>query len=203
KELASKGAKVVILSHFGRPKKGPEPEFSQKQLVGDLEKALGAKVVFAEDCIGPVAEKAVAALKPGEYLLLENVRFHPWEEKNDPAFAQQLAKLGDVYVNDAFSAAHRAHASTAGIANYLPAAAGRLMQAELEALTRVLETPARPLMAIVGGSKISTKLDLLENLVSKVDILAIGGGMAYTFLLAQGLSVGKSICETTMKEKAL
>ncbi len=202
KELAEKGAKVVVLSHFGRPKDGPTPEFSQAPLVAPLAAAVGRPVAFATDCIGPIAEAAVKALKPGEILLLENVRFYKGEEKNDPAFAKSLAALGDAYVNDAFSAAHRAHASTATLADLLPAAAGRLMQAELEALSAALENPQRPVMAVVGGSKVSTKLAILTNLVKKVDRLVIGGAMANTFLLAQGHSVGKSLAEPDLLDTA-
>lgn len=202
KELADKGAKVVVLSHFGRPKDGPTPEFSQECLVAPLAAAVGRPVAFASDCIGAVAEAAVKAMKGGDILLLENVRFHKGEEKNDPAFAKALAALGDVYVNDAFSAAHRAHASTATLAELLPAAAGRLMQAELEALTAALENPQRPVMAVVGGSKVSTKLAILTHLVKKVDRLVIGGAMANTFLLAQGHSVGKSLVEADMLDTA-
>jgi phosphoglycerate kinase len=166
--------------------------------VAPLAEALKRPVGFALDCVGPKAEQAVGALKDGEVLLLENLRFHAGEEGNDPAFAKRLAALGDVYVNDAFSAAHRAHASTEALAHLLPAAAGRLMQAELEALAKALTAPARPVAAIVGGAKISTKLDLLGNLVAKVDVLAIGGGMANTFLHAAGVGVGKSLCEPDM-----
>jgi len=199
-EIADKGGRVVLLSHFGRPK-GVTPEFSLKTIVlPALEEVLERPVAFAEDCVGPKAEAAVKALKDGQILLLENVRFHPEEEKNDPAFAKALAALGDLYVNDAFSAAHRAHASTEGIAHHLPAIAGRLMQAELEALSAALEAPKRPVLAIVGGAKISTKLDLLGNLVAKVDRLVLGGGMANTFLAAQGVDVGKSLCEHDMAD---
>ncbi|HMG51205.1 MAG TPA: phosphoglycerate kinase [Inquilinus sp.] len=199
-EIADKGGRVVLLSHFGRPK-GVTPEFSLKTIVlPALEEVLERPVAFAEDCIGPAAEVAVKALKDGQILLLENVRFHPEEEKNDPAFAKALAALGDIYVNDAFSAAHRAHASTEGITHHLPAYAGRLMQAELEALSAALEAPKRPVLAIVGGAKISTKLDLLGNLVAKVDRLVLGGGMANTFLAAQGVAVGKSLCEHDMAD---
>jgi phosphoglycerate kinase len=192
-----------VLSHFGRPDGKRVPEMSLKALVEPLAKALGKPVAFAEDCIGPVAEAAVKALKPGEVLLLENLRFHKEEEKNDKAFVDKLAALGDVYVNDAFSAAHRAHASTEGVANRLPAVAGRLMQAELEALTKALGTPKRPVVAVVGGAKVSTKLDLLGNLVGKVDKLIIGGGMANTFLQAQGIPVGKSLSEKDLGKIAL
>ncbi len=202
-ELADKGAKVVIMSHFGRPKGGPDPKNSLKQVVPALETALGGrKVAFAEDCIGPAAEGAVKALQPGGILLLDNLRFHAEEEKNDIGFAKQLASLGDVYVNDAFASAHRAHASTEAIARLLPAAAGRLMQAELVALGKALEHPERPVAAVVGGAKISTKLDLLGNMVQKVDILVLGGGMANTFLVAGGKDLGKSLAEKDMAEAA-
>jgi len=202
-ELAAKGARVVVLSHFGRPDGKRVPAMSLKALVEPLSAALGKPVAFAEDCIGQVAEDAVRALKPGDVLLLENLRFHAGEEKNDAAFIDQLSVLGDVYVNDAFSTAHRAHASTEGIANRLPAAAGRLMQAELEALDKALGNPKRPVCAVVGGAKVSTKLDLLGNLVGKVDKLIIGGGMANTFLHAQGIPVGKSLCEKDLAPTAL
>ncbi|MBI3516707.1 MAG: phosphoglycerate kinase, partial [Proteobacteria bacterium] len=177
-ELADKRAKVVVLSHFGRPK-GPDPKLSLALLLEPLRHALpGRAVAFATDCVGPIAAGAVAKLAPGALLLLENLRFHQGEEANDPDFTRALAELGDAYVNDAFSVAHRAHASTAGLAALLPAAAGRLMQAELEALGKALEHPARPVVAIVGGAKVSTKLALLGNLVAKVDRLIIGGAMA-------------------------
>jgi phosphoglycerate kinase len=200
--LAERGAKVVVMSHFGRPKGGPDPEFSLRPLVAPLEAAIGRKVSFAEDCIGEKARAVVEKLGPGEVALLENLRFHAGEEKNDPAFARELAALGDLYVNDAFSAAHRAHASTEAIAKLLPAAAGKLMQAELEALGSALETPQRPLMAIVGGAKVSTKLDLLHQMLDKVDVLVIGGAMANTLLFAQGTAVGGSLCERDMAETA-
>src|SRR5471032_624421 len=195
KELADKGAKVIVLSHFGRPDGKRVPEMSLRPLVEPLAKAIGKPVAFADDCIGPLAEDAVRALKPGEVLLLENLRFHKEEEKNDAAFIDKLSVLGDVYVNDAFSAAHRAHSSTECIAHRLPAAAGRLMQAELEHLDSALGNPKKPVCAVVGGAKVSTKLDLLGNLVGKVDKLIIGGGMANTFLQAQGIAVGKSLSE--------
>jgi phosphoglycerate kinase len=201
-ELADKGAKVVVLSHFGRPK-GRDPKQSLAPLAPALGQALGGRnVAFANDCIGPEAEKAVASLAPGAILLLENTRFHAGEEANDPGFARALAKLGDLYVNDAFSAAHRAHASTEGLAHLLPAAAGRLMQAELEALARALETPERPVAAIVGGAKVSTKLAVLGHLLDKVDVLVIGGAMANTFLLALGTPVGKSLVERDLVAQA-
>ena len=177
--------------------------YSQKLLLEPLSAAVGRPVVWAADCVGPEAELAVASLKDGDIALLENVRFHPEEEKNDPVFARQLAALGDFYVNDAFSSAHRAHASTEALAHLLPAAAGRLMQAELVALTKALDTPEKPFAAVVGGSKVSTKLEVLGNLVSKTDYLIIGGGMANTFLYAQGISVGKSLCEKDMAETAI
>ena len=202
KELLGNGAKVAILSHFGRPKGKREPSMSLKPLCEPLGAALGRKVAFAEDCIGAAAKGAVDALKPGEVVLLENLRFHAGEEKNDAAFADQLAALGEAYVNDAFAAAHRAHASITGLAERLPAAAGRLMQAEVEALSRALEHPDRPLVALVGGAKVSTKLELLGNLIEKVDALVLGGGMANTFLFAKGTPVGKSLCEREMAETA-
>ena len=203
RELADKGARVIVLSHFGRPDGKRVPEMSLKPLVEPLSKALGKPVAFAEDCIGPQAEAAVKELKPGAVLLLENLRFHKEEEKNDKGFVDQLSTLGDIYVNDAFSAAHRAHASTEGVAHRLPALAGRLMQAELEALHKALGHPKRPVCAVVGGAKVSTKLDLLGNLVGRVDKLIIGGGMANTFLQAQGIKVGKSLSEKDLGKTAL
>jgi phosphoglycerate kinase len=197
-ELADKGAKVILLAHFGRPKKGPEAKFSLKPVAEAIAKVIKRPVGFASDCIGPEAEKAVAAMKNGEILCLENTRFHPEETKNDPAFVDKLAKLGDIWVNDAFSAAHRAHATTEGLGHKMPAYAGRTMQAELDALTRALEAPQRPVAAVVGGAKVSGKLDLLGNLLDKVDVLIIGGGMANTFLAAQGHPVGKSLCENDL-----
>lgn len=194
-ELSEKGAKVILLAHFGRPKGEPNAEFSLAQIARATEEVLGKPVAFAADCIGPDAEKAVADLEIGGVLLLENTRFHKGEEKNDAEFARALAANGDVYVNDAFSAAHRAHASTEGLARLLPAYAGRTMQAELEALEKGLGKPVKPVVAIVGGAKVSTKIDLLMNLVKKVDALVIGGGMANTFLAARGTDVGKSLCE--------
>lgn len=202
KELADKGAKVVILSHFGRPKDGYAAEFSQKILLESLSNAIGKPVAFCDDCIGENVRQHIANMKEGEIVLLENVRFHKGEEKNDPQFAQELASLGEAYVNDAFSAAHRAHASTATLADLLPSAAGRLMQAELEALSAALENPQRPVMAIIGGSKISTKLDILNNLVKKVDYLVIGGAMANTFLYAKSVPMGKSLLEGELQETA-
>ncbi|MDR3448620.1 MAG: phosphoglycerate kinase [Alphaproteobacteria bacterium] len=202
KDLAAARAKIVILSHFGRPDGKPDPKYSLRPVAAELQKIWGQPVAFADDCTGPAAQKAVAALAPGGVLVLENTRFHPGEEANDLVFAKQLAALGDVYVNDAFSAAHRAHASTAALAKLLPAAAGRLMQAELTALEKALGKPEHPVAALVGGSKISTKLDLLENLVAKVDVLVLGGGMANTFLAAQGVAVGKSLYEKDMLDTA-
>ena len=193
-EIAGKGGKVILLSHFDRPK-GRDPKQSLNPVAAALAQILKRPVAFAEDCVGAAAERAVKAMKPGDILCLENTRFHPEEEKNDPAFVQKLAALGDLYVNDAFSAAHRAHASTEGLGHKLPAFAGRSMQAELEALGKALQAPERPVMAIVGGAKISTKLDLLGNLLSKVDTLIIAGAMANTFLAAQGKKVGKSLAE--------
>ena len=194
REIADKGGKVVLLAHFGRPK-GRDDKNSLRQVVPALTQALGRPVTFVDDCIGDDVAKALTAAKNGDVLLLENTRFHAGDEKNDPEFVRALAANGDLYVNDAFSAAHRAHASTEGLAHVLPAYAGRTMQAELEALSAGLDNPARPVMAIVGGAKVSTKLDLLGNLVRKVDVLAIGGGMANTFLAARGVDVGKSLCE--------
>lgn len=196
--LSERSAKVVLLSHFGRPKGARKPEFSLEPVAAALEAALGAPVAFAPDCIGPPAEAAVDGLAEGGVLLLENLRFHPGEEANEAAFAESLAALGDLYVDDAFSAAHRAHASVEALARRLPAAAGRLMQAELEHLAQALDDPERPLAALVGGAKISTKLQLLGNLVERADLLIIGGGMANTFLAAAGVDVGRSLCEHDM-----
>ena len=200
--LAQMGAKTIVVSHFGRPK-GVTPEFSLEFIIPELEKSWGRTPKFAKDCIGEDAMKERNLLKPGEILLLENVRFHPEEEKNDASFAKELSKLGDIYVNDAFSAAHRAHASTEGVAHFLPTYAGFLMEEELSALNRALGKPERPLGAVVGGSKISSKLDLLNNLVTKADYLILGGGMATTFMYAKGFEVGKSLCERDMKDQAL
>ena len=201
REVSEKGGKAILLSHFGRPK-GRDEKQSLKQVVPSLSQAIGKPVVFAKDCIGEEAEKAIAAMKPGDVLLLENTRFHAGEEKNAPELIEALAKLGDIYINDAFSVSHRAHASTEGVAHKLPAYAGRSLQAELDALSRVLETPEKPVAAIVGGAKISTKLELLGNLLSKVNFLIIGGAMANTFLAAQGKKVGKSLAETDMLDTA-
>lgn len=203
RELSEKGARVIVCSHFDRPKGKRVPEMSLAPMAEALATVLGRKVAFAEDCIGAPATTAIAALHDGDVAVLENTRFHAGEEKNDPAFSAELAALADLFVNDAFSAAHRAHASTEGVAHLLPSCAGRLMQAELEALGRALLHPERPVMAIVGGAKVSTKLDLLGNLVSKVDVLVIGGAMANTFLAAQGIAVGKSLQEGEMHATAL
>jgi len=202
RELAEKGARVIVMSHFGRPEKGPDPKLSLKPLAEPLAKAVGRPVAFAEDCIGAKAQSVVDRLKDGEIALLENTRFDPEEEKNDPAFAKSLAALGDLYVNDAFSAAHRAHASTDGVARLLPAAAGRLMQQELEALHAALGAPKRPVAAIVAGAKVSTKLQLLDFMLKKVQVLVIGGAMANTLLLAQGKKVGRSLVEKNMLDAA-
>lgn len=201
-DIIARGGKPVLLAHFDRPKGKVVPEMSLRHVLPALESALGRKVHFGTDCIGDAASAAIAAAGPGEVVLLENTRFHAGEEKNDPALARGMATLGDVFVNDAFSAAHRAHASTTGIAALLPAAAGRLMEAELKALDAALGNPVRPVVAVVGGAKVSTKLDLLGNLVTKVDHLVIGGGMANTFLVAQGVEVGKSLAEREMAQTA-
>nr|USU30666.1 phosphoglycerate kinase [Methylobacterium sp. OTU13CASTA1] len=203
REIVDKGGRVVLMAHFGRPKGKPVASESLKPVLATIAAHLGRPVAFAEDCVGPAAAEAVGALKDGQVLLLENTRFHAGEEQNDPAFVAELAANGDLYVNEAFSAAHRAHASTEGLAHVLPAYAGRLMQAELDALTKGLEAPNRPVIALVGGAKVSSKIDLLQNLVAKVDMLVIGGGMANTFLHAQGLGVGKSLCEKDLAETAL
>ena len=200
--LSEKGAKVVLLSHFDRPKGKRVPEMSLRPIVEPLSKLIEQPVAFADDCIGPAARKVVNGLENGGVALLENLRFHAGEEKNDRAFAEQLASLGDLYVDDAFSASHRAHASTEGLARRLPAYPGLAMQLELEALDTALGNPQRPVLGIVGGSKVSTKLDLLMNLVTKLDKLAIGGGMANTFLYAQGHDVGASYCEKDLAETA-
>jgi phosphoglycerate kinase len=201
-EISEKGGKVILLAHFGRPK-GRDPNESLKPVAAVLAQVIGKPVAFAEDCIGDVAAKTIAAMKDGDILCLENTRFHKEEEKNDPAFVAELAKLGDIWVNDAFSAAHRAHASTEGLGRKLPAYAGRTMQAELEALAKALVTPTKPVIAVIGGAKVSTKIDLLENLVAKVDAMVIGGGMANTFLYAQGVGIGKSLAERDLAATAL
>ena len=202
RDLRTRGAKVVLLSHFDRPKGKRVPSMSLRFLVEPLSRLIGAPVAFADDCVGEDASKAVAAMKDGDVLLLENLRFHEGEEKNDPAFAKALAALGDLYVNDAFSAAHRAHVSTEGLAHLLPSYAGRSMQRELEHLEKALGSPERPVMGIVGGAKVSTKLDLLNNLVGRLQVLAIGGGMANTFRFAQGYDIGASLCEKEMADTA-
>jgi phosphoglycerate kinase len=201
-EISDKGGKVILLAHFGRPR-GRDPKDSLRPAAAALAEVIKRPVAFADDCIGDVAAKAVAAMKDGDILALENTRFHAGEEKNDPAFVTELAKLGDLWVNDAFSAAHRAHASTEGLGHKLPAYAGRTMQAELDALNKALEAPKKPVIAIIGGAKVSTKIDLLQNLVSKVDALVIGGGMANTFLHAQGIGIGKSLAEKDLAATAL
>ncbi|WP_298960994.1 phosphoglycerate kinase [uncultured Roseibium sp.] len=202
RELSEKGSKVVLLAHFGRPKGERVASMSLAPVAPSVSRLLGKAVGFADDCIGPVASDAISAMSNGDVLLLENTRYHKGEEKNDPAFAEALAANGDLYVNDAFSAAHRAHGSTEGIAKLLPAYAGRTMQVELEALSSALGEPVRPVLAVVGGAKVSSKIDLLENLVSKVDMLVIGGGMANTFLAAKGVNVGKSLCEHDLADTA-
>jgi phosphoglycerate kinase len=201
--LRNAGARVVLLAHFDRPKGVVVPSMSLMPLVDDLERLLGAPVRFADDCVGEETKAAIADVDAGGVILLENVRFHAGEEANDPAFARQLAALGDVYVNDAFSAAHRAHASTEGVAHLLPAYAGESMRRELDALEAALGNPKKPVIGIVGGAKVSTKLDLLKNLVGKLDRLAIGGGMANTFLFAQGIDIGGSLAERDMADTAL
>src|ERR1700724_1114895 len=201
-EISDKGGKVILLAHFGRPK-GRDAKDSLKPVAAALAKVIKTPVGFADECIGEVAAKAVGAMKDGDILCLKNTRFHKEEEKNDPAFVAELAKLGDIWVNDAFSAAHRAHASTEGLGHKLPAYAGRTMQAELVALAKALDAPTKPVIAIIGGAKLSTKIDLLENLVAKVDALVIGGGMANTFLHAQGVGVGKSLAEKDLAATAL
>lgn len=201
-KLRDAGAKVALLAHFDRPKGKVVPSMSLQLIVDDLETLLGAPVRFTDDCVGDTAKTAIADLDAGGVVLLENVRFHPGEETNDPAFAAQLADIADIYVNDAFSAAHRAHASTEGVARLLPAYAGESMRRELEALDAALGNPKKPVIGIVGGSKVSTKLDLLKNLVGKLDTLAIGGGMANTFLFAQGIDIGGSLAEKDMADTA-
>lgn len=200
-ELADKGAKVILLSHFGRPK-GRDASQSLKPVAAEVAHTIKRPIKFVDDCIGDKPEQAVAAMKPGDIICLENTRFYPGEEKNDPAFVAQLARLGDLFVNDAFSVSHRAHASTEGLSHLLPAFAGRTLQAELEAFEKVLDNPQRPVAAIVGGAKISTKLDLLSNLLAKVDVLIIGGAMANTFLMAQGKKVGRSLVERDLLDTA-
>jgi phosphoglycerate kinase len=200
-EIAGKGGKVILLAHFGRPN-GRDLKESLRPVAAEVAHVLKRPVGFADDCVGEAAESAIRAMKNGDIFLLENTRFHKEEEQNDPGFVEQLAKLGDIFVNDAFSAAHRAHATTVGLAHKLPAYAGRTMQAELEALGKALDHPQRPVIAIVGGAKVSTKLDLLENLITKVQALVIGGAMANTFIHAQGFGVGKSLAEKDMADTA-
>jgi len=202
RELSDKGAKVIVLSHFERPKGKVVPSMSLAPIAPALAKGVGKPVAFADDCVGDVAKAAVAKMKDGDILLLENTRFHKGEEENDPAFAKEIAALGDLYVNDAFSAAHRAHATTEGLAHLLPSAAGRSMEAELKHLNMALGDPVRPVMAVVGGAKVSTKIELLENLITKVDVLVIGGAMANTFLAAEGRNVGKSLYEADQLDLA-
>jgi len=202
-ELADKGAIVLVLAHFGRPKGERNPDMSLALVTKPLSDVLGREVRFIDDCAGDAAKQAVADLQPGDIAILENTRFHKGEEKNDPELVRAMAELGDLYVNDAFSAAHRAHASTEGLAHVLPAFAGRSMQAELEALEKALGKPEHPVAAVVGGAKVSTKLDVLKHLVAKVDHLIIGGGMANTFLAARGVDVGKSLCEHDLKDTVL
>ena len=201
-ELSERGAIVLVLAHFGRPKSAVVPEMSLRQVVPALADVLGRDVLFHETCVGDVAAKALRNLSNGAICVLENTRFHAGEETNDPALTAQMAKLGDLYVNDAFSAAHRAHSSTEGLAHILPAFAGRAMQRELEALEKALGTPQKPVAAVVGGAKVSSKLDVLRHLVARVDHLIIGGGMANTFLAARGIDVGKSLCEHDLASTA-
>ena len=203
RELSDKGARVIVLSHFDRPKGKRVPEMSLAPMAAALGEVLHRKVRFGEDCIGVPAQQVIETMDNGDVAVLENTRFHPGEEANDASFAADLASLGDVFINDAFSAAHRAHASTEGVARLLPSYCGRLMQAELEALTAALTTPVRPVVAIVGGAKVSSKLDLLGNLVGKCDVLVIGGAMANTFLSAAGIAVGKSLQEADLHATAL
>jgi phosphoglycerate kinase len=202
-DLAKRGARVIVISHFGRPKGGPDRQFSLKVVADKLGELLAHPVVFAEDCVGEPAERAVAGLLPGAIAVLENLRFHRGEEQNDPGFAKRLAALGDLYVNDAFSASHRAHASTDAIARLLPAYAGPLLMEEVQALVRVLESPERPTAAVIGGAKVSSKIDVLTHLAAKVDRLIIGGAMANTFFLAEGVEIGKSLVEPDHTRTAL
>jgi len=202
-DLAKRGARVVVISHFGRPKGGPDARYSLKVVADKLGELLARDVVFADDCVGEAAERAVAGLRPGGIAVLENLRFHRGEEQNDPAFAKRLAALGDLYVNDAFSAAHRAHASTDAITHLLPAYAGPLLMEEVQALVRVLESPERPTAAVIGGAKVSSKIDVLTHLADKVDWLIIGGAMANTFFLAEGVEIGRSLAEPDHTRTAL
>ncbi|HWB43968.1 MAG TPA: phosphoglycerate kinase [Hyphomicrobiaceae bacterium] len=203
RDLAARGARVIVISHFGRPKGAAEAKYSLRPVADKLAELLGHPVAFAEDCVGEPAERTVAALLPGQVAVLENLRFHKGEEKNDPAFAERLAKLGDIFVGDAFSTAHRAHASTDAITRLLPSYAGPLMMEEINALVSVLEKPQRPTAAVIGGAKVSTKIPVLTNLAAKVDKLIIGGGMANTFLLAEGVEIGKSLAEPELTQQAL
>jgi len=200
--LREKGARVILMSHLGRPKGKADKKYSLAPVAQQVEVLLGQKVLFAPDCVGPEVQKMAAAIKPGEVLLLENLRFHSEEEKNDPGFSQELAQLAEIYVNDAFGSAHRAHASTAGITRYLPAVAGFLMQGEIGAMGHALEKPEHPFVAILGGAKISDKIGVIKNLISKVDVLITGGGMANTFLAALGKDLGKSLVEADKKDLA-
>jgi phosphoglycerate kinase len=202
RDLAERGARVIVISHFGRPKAGRDPRLSLRPVADTLGELLGQSVVFAEDCVGEPAERTAASLLPRQIAVLENLRFHQGEEKNDPAFAKRLAALGDIFVNDAFSAAHRAHASTSAIAHLLPCYAGPLLLEEIAALTSVLDHPARPTAAVIGGAKVSSKIELLHNLAAKVDTLIVGGGMANTFLLAAGVEIGKSLAEPDLSATA-
>lgn len=202
KHLIEAGAKIALVSHLGRPKGKPDPKYSLKPVVAELEKLLGAPVAFCGDCVGGAAEKAVSSLKPGGVVLLENLRFHAGEEANDPDFAKALSRLGDFFVQDAFGALHRAHASTAGVPKILPGSIGFLVQKELEFLDRVMGNPTRPFLAIIGGAKVSDKLGVLTKLLDRLDGLVIGGGMAYTFLAAQGISIGKSLLEKDKVQQA-
>jgi phosphoglycerate kinase len=203
RDLANRGARLVVISHFGRPKDGPDPRYSLKVVADKLGDLLAHAVVFAEDCVGEPAERAVSGLPPGGIAVLENLRFHRGEEEDDPAFATRLAALGDLYVNDAFSAAHRAHASTDALAHLLPAYAGPLLMEEVQALVRVLESPERPTAAVIGGAKVSSKIEVLTHLAAKVDRLIIGGAMANTFFLAEGVEIGKSLAEPDQTRTAL
>lgn len=200
--VVQNGGKLILMSHLGRPKGKPDAKYSLKPVAVRLQELLGVRVVMAPDCIGPQVKQAVDIMQPGDVLLLENVRFHPEEEKNDPDFSKQLAASGDIFINDAFGSAHRAHSSTTGVADYIPAYAGFLMEKEVTMLRKVLEHPECPRVAILGGSKVADKLGLINNLLGKMDIILIGGGMANTFLKAQGNDIGKSICEVDLLDEA-
>lgn len=200
--ILDQGASLILMSHLGRPKGKPDPKYSLKEVARHLSRLLHKEVLMADDCIGPAVQKLVDQLAPGKILMLENVRFHPGEEKNDPEFSQQLARLGDIYVNDAFGTAHRAHSSTAGIAEFLPAYAGFLLEKEVNMLRKVLEHPESPRVAILGGAKVSDKLGLIRNLLDKMDILLVAGGIGNTFLCARGIKIGKSICEEKLLPEA-